>query len=38
MLHPQKATDGQPGAAGLSFLRCQALPVSPEDHVPRYQK
>ena len=36
MLHPQKATDGQPGAAGLSIH--QALPVSPEDHVPRYQK
>ena len=28
MLHPQKATDGQPGTAGLSILRCQALPLT----------
>ena len=38
MLHPQKASDGQHGAAGLSILRHQALPISPEDHVTRYQK
>ena len=38
MLHPRTATDGQPSAAGLSILRDLALPVSPEDHVTRYQK
>ena len=38
MLHPQKASDGQPGATGLSILRRQALPIGPEDHVAHYQK
>ena len=38
MLHPQKATDGQPRAVGLRILRRWALPVDPEDHVTRYQK
>ena len=37
-LHPRKAPDGQPSAAGLCILGLRAFPLGPEDHVTRHQK